>query len=190
MFIYQEITYKKYAYDKIKIGINLANNTITLKHTYKRNNTVITEPQEIVQFLEHLLALAQPVQNEADEQRIQTIKPLLNQMYGYTNSTKVTPDDTFLPININYSPDTSDNMTCPCGKEHEQQHLLLRAKAEINFSTKEEKIELKQVCPKTGRYPQESDYLTSHTQNTLNLNNIPINLKDIWELEYKRAKQI
>jgi hypothetical protein len=197
MFIYREFYYNKYTYDKVKFGINIAKNTTKLKHSYTgldrtKHNTIITEPQEIVQFLEHLLALAQPVQNEADEQRIETIKPILNQMYGYIQSAEIQPDDTFLEVDLGYYSSVSPtDVPCPCGERHKRRSIGVRAKASKNFTTGEEKLELRQECPKSiVAWTPEEEYLTVYTQDTLNLNRIPEPYKSAWKLHYRAATRI
>jgi hypothetical protein len=204
MFIYKELSYDRYTYDTIRLGINLTKHTTKhttkLKHTYtgldrKEYNTVITEPQEIVQFLEHLLALAQPAKDWQDEQNIKTIQPLLNQMYGYIKSPETKPDDNSLQINLNtwhYIPHIV--LPCVCGTEHKQA-INAAGKASKNFTTGEEKLELLQGCPKTGiqlmgyRTPIK-EYRTVYQQNSLDLNQIPEKYKKLWQPHYPEPTQI
>jgi hypothetical protein len=200
MFIYREFDYNKYTFDKIKFGINLAKNTIKLKHTYTgpdriKHNTIITEPQEIVEFLEHLLALSQPAQDETDEQRIKKIEPLLNQMYGYTKSAKVKPDDTFLSVGMTVRfLSNIDLLPCPCGQKHDHCKIGIIGiigNAGKNFTTGEEKLELRQECPESNaNLMLEEDFLITYTQNTLNLNSVPEQYKAIWQPQYYKAKRI
>jgi len=213
MFIYQEVEYNKYTYKTIKIGINLYKRTLKIKHNYvsidrKRYHTTITETAEAVQFLEHLIALVTPAQDEEDERRIKEIKPLLNQIYGYIKSSETTQDHKYLPVDIEC--DTyklNVDIACPDYQtNHDAKQIGLIVRAGKNFTTGQEILELHHTCVKAKlpETPEINNYFPTHgkriptlgyhsityKQENLNLALIPEDLKAIWRPRYSKATRL
>jgi hypothetical protein len=199
MFIYQEVEYNKYTYKTIKIGINLYKRTLKIKHNYvsidrKKYHTTITETAEAVQFLEHLIALVTPAQDEEDERRIKEIKPLLNHKY--------------LPVDIEC--DTyklNVDIACPDYQtNHDAKQIGLIVRAGKNFTTGQEILELHHTCVKAKlpETPEINNYFPTHgkriptlgyhsityKQENLNLALIPEDLKAIWRPRYSKATRL